>query len=139
MFTKILNANDGSETGFRSFSMAITLAKENRAELHMVCVEEIPYMPEFVQEVEQQDEKTARRIQGLLKHAQAMADAEQAKLRTHVLKGHPVRDIVRLAEELKADLLVIGAVGHSALYERLIGSRADRIVQLAKCPVLVVK
>ena len=81
MFAKILNANDGSETGFRSFSMAITLAKENRAELHMVCVEEIPYMPEFVQEVEQQDEKTARRIQGLLKHAQAMADAEQAKLR----------------------------------------------------------
>jgi nucleotide-binding universal stress UspA family protein len=139
MFTKILNANDGSETGFRSFLMAITLAKENRAELHMVCVEEIPYMPEFVQEVEQQDEKTARRIQGLLKHAQAMADAEQVKLRTHVLKGHPVRDIVRLAEELKADLLMIGAVGHSALYERLIGSRADRIVQLAKCPVLVVK
>ena len=46
---------------------------------------------------------------------------------------------MRLAEELKADLLVIGAVGHSALYERLIGSRADRIVQLAKCPVLVVK
>ena len=139
MFAKILNANDGSETGFRAFSLAITLAKENGAELHMVCVEEIPYMPEFVQEVEKQDEGTARRIEALLKHARAVADAEQVKLWTHVLKGHPVRDIVRLAEELKADLLVIGAVGHSALYERLIGSRADRIVQLAKCPVLVVK
>jgi nucleotide-binding universal stress UspA family protein len=139
MFAKILNANDGSETGFRAFSMAITLAKENGAELHMVCVEEIPYMPEFVQEVEERDEKTAGRIEGLLKHAQAKADAGQIKLRTHVLRGHPVRDIVRLAEELKADLLVIGAVGHSALYERLIGSRADRLVQMAKCPVLVVK
>jgi nucleotide-binding universal stress UspA family protein len=139
MFAKILNANDGSETGFRSFSMALALAKENGAELHMVCVEEIPYMPEFVQEVEEQDERTARRIEKLLKHAQAMADAAQVKLKPHVLKGHPVRDIVRLAEELKADLLVIGAVGHSALYERLIGSRADRLVQLAKCPVLVVK
>jgi len=139
MFARILNANDGSETGSRSFAMTITLAKENGAELHMVCVEEIPYMPEFVQEVEEQDEGAARRIEGLLKHARAMADAEQVKLHTHVLKGHPVRDIVRLAEELKADLLVIGAVGHSAIYERLIGSRADRIVQLAKCPVLVVK
>ncbi|MFY9655421.1 MAG: universal stress protein [Methylocystis sp.] len=139
MFARILNANDGSETGLRSFSMAINLAKQNGAELHMVCVEEIPYMPEFVQEVEEQNERTAHRIKKLLKHALAMADAEQVKLKTHVLKGHPVRDIVRLADELKADLLVIGAVGHSAIYERLIGSRADRLVQLAKCPVLVVK
>jgi nucleotide-binding universal stress UspA family protein len=50
-----------------------------------------------------------------------------------------VRDIVGLAAELKVDLLVIGATGHSALYERMIGSRADRIMQLAPCPVLVVK
>ncbi|QGM47091.1 universal stress protein [Methylocystis heyeri] len=139
MFAKILNANDGSETAFRSFSLAMSLAKRDGAELHMVCVEEIPYMPEFVQEVEVLDDKTARRIDKLLQQAQAMAEAEQVKLVTHVLKGHPVRDIVRLGEELKADLIVIGAVGHSALYERLIGSRADRIVQLAKCPVLVVK
>jgi nucleotide-binding universal stress UspA family protein len=41
--------------------------------------------------------------------------------------------------ELGADLLVIGATGHSQLYERMIGSRADRLVHLAPCPVLVVK
>jgi hypothetical protein len=29
---------------------------------------------------------------------------------------------------------VIGATGHSALYERMIGGRADRIIQLAPCP-----
>ena len=58
---------------------------------------------------------------------------------THVIAGHPVRGIVELAKELKVELLVIGATGHSALYDRLIGSRADRIVQLAHCPVLVVK
>ena len=61
------------------------------------------------------------------------------QLRTHVVVGHPVRDIVELAAELEVELLVIGAVGHSELYERLIGSRADRITQLAQCPVLVVK
>jgi nucleotide-binding universal stress UspA family protein len=68
-----------------------------------------------------------------------MADESRVKLDTHVVAGHPVRDIVELAKELKVDLLVIGATGHSALYDRLIGSRADRIVQLAHCPVLVVK
>jgi nucleotide-binding universal stress UspA family protein len=45
----------------------------------------------------------------------------------------------KIAADLSVDLLVIGATGHSALYERMIGSRADRIVQLSKCPVLVVK
>jgi nucleotide-binding universal stress UspA family protein len=68
-----------------------------------------------------------------------MAENNHVKLHTHVLAGHPVRDIVEIASELKADLLIIGAKGHSALYERLIGSRADRIMQLAKCPVLIVK
>jgi nucleotide-binding universal stress UspA family protein len=55
------------------------------------------------------------------------------------LAGHPVRDIVKLASDCEADLLVIGATGHSAMYERMVGSRADRIIQLAQCPVLVVK
>ncbi|WP_280984822.1 MULTISPECIES: universal stress protein [unclassified Bradyrhizobium] len=61
------------------------------------------------------------------------------ELHAHVVAGHPVRDIVDFATKIRAELLVIGATGHSALYERLIGSRADRIVQLARCPVLVVK
>jgi nucleotide-binding universal stress UspA family protein len=40
---------------------------------------------------------------------------------------------------LKADLVVAGFTGHSALYERIIGGTADRLVRLAPCPVLVVK
>ena len=89
---------------------------------------------------------TARRVscrtifaRGRLQRAREMAEEKHVKLSTHVIAGHPVRHIVELAKELKVDLLVIGATGHSALYERLIGSRADRIVQLAHCPVLVVK
>lgn len=76
-----------------------------------------------------------RRVQ----RANAMAAEHGVKLQTHVVAGHPVRQIVDLAGELEADLLVIGATGHSAIYERMIGSRADRVVQLAPCPVLVVK
>ena len=68
-----------------------------------------------------------------------MAEECQIKLKTHVVAGHPVRDIVDLARDLKADLLVVGASGHSALYDRMVGSRADRIVHLAPCPVLVVR
>ena len=38
-----------------------------------------------------------------------------------------------------ADLLVIGYMGHSALYNRVIGSTTDRLVELAGCTVMVVK
>jgi nucleotide-binding universal stress UspA family protein len=139
MFGKILHANDGSEPAFHALSLAIAIARQNGSELHMVCIEEIDYMPEFIEEVREETGTAARRFHKVVQRARALADESKLNLQTHVIAGHPVRDIVDLAADLKVDLLVIGARGHSAIYERLIGSRADRIVQLAQCPVLVVK
>lgn len=139
MFKKILHANDGSESAFHALSLAIALAEQNQSELHMVCVEELPSLPEFIADVRDAKEAADRRYADVLRRASDAAREHQLQLRTHVLVGHPVRDIVELAAELEVELLVIGAVGHSAIYERLIGSRADRITALAQCPVLVVK
>jgi nucleotide-binding universal stress UspA family protein len=139
MFARILHANDGSEHAFHALSLALAIAKQNGSELHMVCVEEVSYLPEFIEEIREEAGTAARRFHGVVQRSRALAADNKVQLRTHVLAGHPVRDIVGLAAELKVDLLVIGATGHSALYERMVGSRADRIVQLAQCPVLVVK
>jgi nucleotide-binding universal stress UspA family protein len=139
MFSKILHANDGSEHVFHALTMALALAKQNNSDLHMISVEEIDYMPEFIEDVREETGTAARRFHKVLQRARGMAEESHVKLDTHVIAGHPVRDIVELAKELKVELLVIGATGHSAIYGRLIGSRADRIVQLAHCPVLVVK
>jgi nucleotide-binding universal stress UspA family protein len=139
MFSRILHANDGSEHAFHALKLALAIARQNSSELHMICVEEIDYMPEYIEEVREQTGTAARRFHKSVQRARAMADESQVKLHTHIVPGHPVRDIVELAASLKVDLLVIGARGHSAIYERLVGSRADRIMQLAQCPVLVVK
>jgi len=139
MFGKILHANDGSEHAFRALALALAIAKQNGSELHIVCVEEIPYLPEFMEEVREATGIAARYFHGVLQRARSMAEQSHVRLHTHVVAGHPVRDIVKLAAEMEADLLVIGATGHSAIYERLVGSRADRIIQLAQCPVLIVK
>jgi nucleotide-binding universal stress UspA family protein len=139
MFAKILHANDGSDHAFHTLSLALAIAQQNYSELHMICVEEIDYMPEFIEEIREETGTAARRFHTVLQRARAMAEQHHVKLNTHVVAGHPVRDIVDLVAELKADPLVIGARGHSAVYERLVGSRADRIMQLAPCPVLVVK
>jgi nucleotide-binding universal stress UspA family protein len=139
MFGKILHANDGSDPAFRALAFALDIAKQNSAALHVVCVEEVPYMPEHIEEVREEVRVAGRRFHGVLQKARSLAQQQRIEIETHVQAGHPVRTIVDLANELGADLLVIGATGHSQLYERMIGSRADRLVHLAPCPVLVVK
>ena len=139
MFRKILHANDGSEHAFHALAFAIAMAKQNGSELHMISVEEIDYMPEFIEEVREETGTAARRYHTVIQRARGLAEQSHIELHAHVVAGHPVRDILDFATKIRAELLVIGARGHSALYERLIGSRADRMVQLAPCPVLVVK
>jgi nucleotide-binding universal stress UspA family protein len=139
MFSKILHANDGSEQAFHALALAIKIARENHSELHMASVEEIDYMPEFIEEVRQETATASRRFHAVLQRARAMAEDEQVKLHTHVVAGHAVRDVLKLAADLDVELLVIGATGHSQIYERMLGTRAARIVHLAKCPVLVVR
>jgi nucleotide-binding universal stress UspA family protein len=139
MFNTIAIANDGSDYAFRALDLALTLAKESSADLHMISVEEIPYLPGTIEDVREETGAAGRRFLSVVNRARSMAEERQVSLKTHVVAGHPVRDIIDLAGNLKADLLVVGARGHSAFYERMIGSRADRIVHLAPCPVLVVK
>lgn len=139
MFRRILHANDGSEHAFQAFAMALRIAKENNAELHMISVEEVDYMPEFIEEVREETGAAARRFHRSMQRARAMAEEQRIPLKTHVLAGHAVRDILKLAEHLNVDLLVIGGTGHSAFYERMLGTTAARVVHMAKCPVLVVK
>lgn len=136
MFKTILHANDASEGAFKALAYALDLARSNRIELHVVCVEEISEFPETIGEISEETRSAEKRYRNVLKHAHEAEAKHQVKLRTHVVAGHPVLAIVNLAD---ADLLVIGATGHYALHERMIGSRADRLVHLSPCPVLVAK
>jgi nucleotide-binding universal stress UspA family protein len=75
----------------------------------------------------------------VLARARKVAEASGVRLDAEVVAGHPVAAIIERVKTLKADLLVVGFMGHSALYERIIGGTSDRLVRLAPCPVLVVK
>ena len=137
MFTRILHANDGSDHAFNAFKLALRIAKKDAAELHMVSVEERGHMPELSEEDD--TAATTVRFDKTLQQARALAEKSHVKLLTHVLVGHPARNVIKLAKDLGADLIVVGASGHSALYDRMIGSRAQKILHHATCPVLVVK
>ena len=53
--------------------------------------------------------------------------------------GDPGHEIVKYAEEIDADLIVIPSHGRTGLTRLLIGSVAERVVRLAHCPVLVLR
>ena len=139
MFDKILHANDGSQSAIQAFSLALEIAQQNNSELHMVCVEEIDYMPEFIEEIREEIKTAAHRFRKIVQQSRALAEEKHVHLHTHVVAGHPVRTVVALAGELNANLLVLGARGHSRIPEWLVGSRADRIMHLVRWPVLIVK
>jgi glutathione-regulated potassium-efflux system ancillary protein KefC len=111
MFAKILNANDGSDHADKALSLALRLARQNEAELHMVCVEEIPALPEFIEQIRETTAVAGRRFHRVVQNARSRAEQERLVFHSHVLAGHPVRTIVELAGRLPADLLVIGARG----------------------------
>ncbi len=58
---------------------------------------------------------------------------------TYVVIGKPVEEILRFADEHKAELLVLGTHGRSGLTHLLIGSVAERVVRSAKAPVLTIR
>ncbi len=139
MYKKILHANDGSEPAFHAFRAALALAKQNRAELHMISVEEIMDFAETIGEIENNKDAADRKFRDVKKRARDLAEKAGVRLHIHLVTGHAVRSIIESTQKIGADLLVIGAKGHSAFYERMVGSRADRLVQLSPCAVLVVK
>jgi nucleotide-binding universal stress UspA family protein len=139
MFRKILIANDGSDGAARALSAAIGLAKAHAADLHMISVEEMSRFPASVDEVVEDKLDADHRYEPVVARAGAQAQAQGVKLATHVLPGHAVATIVDFVARQGFDLLVVGYMGHSALYNRLIGGTTDRLVEHAPCNVLVIK
>ena len=56
-----------------------------------------------------------------------------------VVAGDPADAIVRIAEELEVDLIVMGTHGRTGLHHGLLGSVAEKVVRLALCPALTVR
>ncbi len=71
--------------------------------------------------------------------AQMALEGKGLSVRTRVEYGMPAREIVRVAEEERVDLIVQGAQGQSLAQEFLLGSTAFDVVRLARLPVLIEK
>ena len=136
---KILLGLDGSQGSFKALEEAIALAREFGAELHTISVEEVPHDAETVDEVVEAKELEDEKFHEVIVRARAMARREGIEIQAHVIVGHEVKTTLEFIKARGFDLLVIGFMGHSAIYERVMGSTCQSLVRLAPCAVLVVK
>jgi nucleotide-binding universal stress UspA family protein len=139
MFRKILSANDGSDNAFKALEIACDLAARYGAEMHLILIEEVPILPGSIAEVHEAKAGEDKLVRAHIKRAETIAARSKVLIKPHVFTGHVVRAIVDFANDNRFDLVVIGATGHAALHERMLGTRADRIAHMARCPVLIVR
>ena len=69
-----------------------------------------------------------------------LSNAFGPKVSTHIAEGRPYQEIVKLANEIEADLLVVGTSVHGSLFgnNQVLGSETERVIRNAPCPVLCV-
>ena len=140
VFRKILVAYDGSPGARRALKAAIELADQSDAEVHCISVEEkLPYYAATLGEVEEAKAERDAYFEKQVQEARQMAWDHEVELHSKVVPGHEVETIITEARDGKYDLLVVGFVGHSNVFGRVMGSTTQNLSRLSPCSVLIVK
>jgi nucleotide-binding universal stress UspA family protein len=139
LFKRILCAVDFTESSMHALRHALSIAQEADATLTVVHVIEIPAdgheMPVLDGYVAKaQDAARARLASAIPEDARAYCTID-----TVMPIGKAYREILRVADDRKANLLVIGVHGRGAVDRMLFASTAQQLVRMASCPVLTLR
>ena len=139
MYKKILVPTEGSDFAKKAQNHALFLAKVSGAEIVALSVTE----NNFVNGLPLDDE--VYQLNQILKEQSEENLKEFDKLNeddlkiTHVIReGSPAKAILEVAKDEEIDLIVMGSSGKSVFDRFIMGSVADKVVNSAKCAVLVV-
>ena len=141
MYRRILVAVDGSSGSKKALHRAVLLANEAHLSLlHVLSVEDhLPKYAATIAEVKEAKEEKDAFFAEVMQHAKEVAAEYDVRLAPEVTTGHAAQTICRRAEELEADLIVIGQAGHSAVWGNFLGGTADKVARHGPCDVLIVR
>jgi nucleotide-binding universal stress UspA family protein len=138
---RIVVGTDFSDTAEAATDYAVELAKKLGAEIVLVHGYEIPAyaFPEgAVIQAELQD-RLAKVSEEALASAVKARDKSGVPIRSVLRAGPPWHEVIAVAEEEKADLVVVGTHGRRGIARMIMGSVAERVVRGCPCPVLTVR
>lgn len=137
--TRLLLATDGSKSAAVA-GRAAALSNKTAAELHVVHVwTDVPPTaypsPSLDDYSRQAKEEAGRLLRGQAWNARITGGRVAGQ---HLREGRPAEEIIALAEELDADLVVVGSRRVGRVKRLITGSVSEGVVHRAPCPVLVV-
>jgi nucleotide-binding universal stress UspA family protein len=136
-FKTILFATDFSPASQKAFEVAATLAHDYKARIIVIHVLEPVTMgfSEFAAYVgPEEDRAQALELLRTVKPASPLIVTEH-----RLLDGDPATVIVETAQEIAADLIVMGTHGRSGLTRFVMGSVAEQVLRRAPCPVMTIR
>src|SRR5262245_58788484 len=131
---KILFPTDFSTAGQAALAMATSLARDHRAKLVIVHVEEPPTAyggGELYYGVAEPDRDELKRMLAAVVPTDPAVPCEH-----RLMVGSPATAIVHLAEQEGVEMIVMPTHGRTGLMRVLMGSVAEDVVRKARCPVL---
>ena len=146
MFSTIVVGTDGSETANKAVAVAMYLARQDGAVVHLVHVVKASPSGTPVTQVGSSvavrgDIAMTREVRdaadAILEEA-AAGDAPDLNIKTHIATGSPADALIEVADRVGADLIVVGSKGMQGP-RRLIGSVPNSIAHGANCNVLIAK
>jgi nucleotide-binding universal stress UspA family protein len=135
VFHHILMATDFSEASQRALSGAIALAAQNHARLSVVHVLHTDWRYEILDnppEIDLERMDAQRRLEAATRDMGFGREIDSVIIR----HGPVPQKVVMLAEEVGADLLIIGTRGRGGLTKLALGSVAEQLLRIAPCPVI---
>lgn len=148
MISKILVPTDGSKPAKKSVEYAVQFAEQMGAAIVLLSVldkslvvpQTIPVSPNATKLIEPLENYLRRAAETYLDEAEKLCMKYGVQSKRVIRSGHPVEEIVKEAQRSKADLIVIGSHGRSALKAAVLGSVAFGIINKeTKVPVLVLR
>ncbi len=138
MFKNIVLAYDGSEFSLRALQRAKAIAERFEATLWLVHVFRNPSDLLGYTDFEKLYAKRKSAAQATLDDANQKLGRTTFPVKVELKEGHETELILKVAENCKADLIVMGTRGLGAVKGLLVGSVSRKVIHYAECPVMVV-
>lgn len=139
LYNTIVVGTDGTEYAKKAINTAVDLAKLTGAKLHAVYVSDVSNITPTSVEWEMVAENLQLEAEAAFDFVRERAEAEGISYETVNLSGAAAHEIVLYADQVKADLIVVGATGKKAFERLILGSVSEKVIRNAKQQVLVVR
>ena len=137
---RILVPVDFSEHSQKALRYALAFAKQFDAEVTLVhVVEQMAYPGDWMYPPLAVTDFAMEKREQVLARLRALDAGSGVKTKHVVRLGRAWQEVIEIARETKADMIILATHGYTGIKHVLLGSVAEKIVRHAPCPVLSVR